>query len=428
MDPMQLELLKIDRQWQQEVKQNPLAPLFIGLGEKHELHLFESYFKYQLSDDATSQDIFMIHYQPFESPATYGSTLVEEWKEVFDLWQTEHAVPQQWDTAQAAAGNFKTDAPLPIAALRTLHSLYPVLQDRKIFVHLAPVSISNRNDFERWINEWCKAVQGQDNLKLVYADHRQHRSLRKLSQAHEFHIRMDIHQLMKHAAAHGNRGKNEEESDYQQQILNASNYLSKGQHDQGHVALERAVVLAHKQGLKEAEATALLMLAQSYAAIRKHKEAHKQYHKALQVAGDHTLIGAQMHMNYGSFLLSVSEKKEARNYFDKATLIADRIGNDFIAMECTRLVGQLSESKWSGVGKALGYYRKCIDIGKRMPEDKRRQSSMAYVALTMQKIYGEGSKESRALDREMAACIGEDWKSLATMPDEYAQTNGHNQP
>ncbi len=420
---MQLEILKIDRQWQQEVKQNPDALLFIGLGERHELNLFENYFKYQLSDDSTSQDIFMIHYQPFESPATFGSSLVAEWKEVFELWQNENQDPVQWATEPATGGHFKTDAVLPIAALRNLHHLYPALQDRKIFVHLAPVTISNTADLELWIKEWCKAVPGLDNVKLVYTDHRQHRSLKNIRQAHEFPIRIDIHQLMQHAAAHGNRGKNEEEADYQQQILTASNYLSKGNHDQGHVALERAVMIAQKQGLKEAEATALLMLAQSFAAIRKNKEAHNHYHRALTAAGDDTLIGAQMHMNYGSFLLSVSEKKEARSYFDKATEIADRIGNDFIAMECTRLVGQLSESKWAGVGKALGYYQKCIDIGKRMPEDKRRQSSMAYVALAMQKIYGASSKEGQALEQDMVTYIGEDWKTLATMPDDYKQTN-----
>ncbi len=187
--------------------------------------------------------------------------------------------------------------------------------------------------------------------------------------------------------------------------------------------LERAVGIAKKQGLKEGEATARLMLAQSFAAIRNNKEAHNQYHLALAAAGQDTLIGAQMHMNYGSFLLSQSQKKEARLYFDKATEIADIIGNDFIAMECTRLVGQLSESKWSGVGKALTYYKKCIEIGKRIPADKRRQSSMAYIALIVQKIYGADSKDGKALEKEMEEYIGEDWKTLATMPDEYAHTN-----
>ncbi len=63
-----------------------------------ELNLFESYFKYQLSDDSTSQDIFMIHYQLFENPMTYGQTLVAEWKEIFDLWQGEKEKTRTMDS------------------------------------------------------------------------------------------------------------------------------------------------------------------------------------------------------------------------------------------------------------------------------------------------------------------------------------------
>lgn len=423
MDPIQLELLKIDRQWQQEVRQQPDTPLFICLGERHELNLFESYFKYQLSDDSTTQDIFMIHYQPFESPLTYGQSLVNEWKEIFELWQGENETPVSWATEYTVADKNKTDAHFPLQALIRLQEQYPLLKDKKIFVHLAPTIISNLGDLELWIKDWCKAVQGQENIKLVFTDHQQHRSLKRIRNAHEFSIKMDINQLMQHAAAYTNRNKNDEESDYQQQILIASNYLSKGNHSQGHVALERAVTIAKKQGLTEGEATARLMLAQSFAAIRNNKEAHNQYHLALTAAGQDTLIGAQMHMNYGSFLLSQSQKKEARLYFDKATEIAAVIGNDFIAMECTRLVGQLSESKWSGVGKALTCYLKCIEIGKRMPLEKRRQSSMAYIALIVQKIYGAESKDGKALEYDMKEHIGEDWKTLATVPDEHAPTN-----
>jgi tetratricopeptide (TPR) repeat protein len=418
MDPIQLEILKIDRQWQQEVRQYPDVPLFICLGERHELNLFESYFKYQLSDDSTAEDIFMIHYQPFENPATYGQALLGEWTEIFELWQGEKNTPLQWKTDLTENPRYKTDAFIPVKALLELHQLYPDLKDKKIFVHLAPVAISNLTDFELWVKEWCKAVSGQGNIKLVFSDHQQHRSLKHIRNGHEFNIKIEISQLMQHAAAYTNRQKNDVESDYQQQLLIASNCLSKGKHDQGHVALERAIAIAQKQGLKEPEAAARLMLAQSFAAIRKNKEAHNQYHLALIAAGDNTLIGAQMHMNYGSFLLSQSQKKEARLYFDKAVQVAEAIDNDFIAMECTRLVGQLSESKWAGVSKALPCYLKCIEIGKRMPLDKRRQSSMAYIALTIQKIYGMESKDSKALEMEMEEYIGKDWKTLATMPDE----------
>lgn len=70
---------------------------------------------------------------------------------------------------------------------------------------------------------------------------------------------------MQNAAAHTNREKNDPEADYQQQILTASNYLSKGKHEQANAVLERAIVIAQKQGLHEAVVAARIMLAQSLA-------------------------------------------------------------------------------------------------------------------------------------------------------------------
>ncbi|WP_118951991.1 tetratricopeptide repeat protein [Taibaiella helva] len=423
MNPVQLEIVKIDRQWQREVRQHPDTPLFICLGERHELNLFEAYFKYQLSDESTSDDLFLLHYQPFEQSSVYGMSLIEEWKEVFDLWQAEQGEPVSWHIDTGEAGQYRTDAYKPVMALEVLYRLFPQLKTKNIFVHLAPTRIANLEDFSLWVQEWCTAAQALPQLKLVYSDHHAHRTLKHAYARREFRLQIDISQMMQHAAAYTHPQKNEPEADYQQQILIAGNFIGKGQHSQGHAALERAIAIAQRQGAKEAEATAHLMLAQSMAAVRRRKEAHRQYHLALAAAGADSLIGAQMHMNYGSFLLMEARKAEARSYFNKATHIAEQLQNDFMALECTRIAGQMSESKWNGPEKALASYRKCLEIGKRMPLERRRQSSMAYVALTMEKIYGPEHEESIALDRDMQEHIGPDWRQLAVLPDQYAPTN-----
>lgn len=59
MNSVQLEILKIDKQWYHEVKKNPSIPLFICLGEKHEVDLFDTYFKFQGSEEASTHDIFL---------------------------------------------------------------------------------------------------------------------------------------------------------------------------------------------------------------------------------------------------------------------------------------------------------------------------------------------------------------------------------
>ncbi|CAH0199410.1 hypothetical protein SRABI27_01704 [Pedobacter sp. Bi27] len=423
MNPIQLELFKIDKQWQQVVRQHPSETLFLCLGERHEVNLFEAYFKYQLTEESRTNDMFLLHYQEFQNKNDYGKSLVKEWKEIFDLWQKDTRAGVVWDieTGQGAR-NYKTDAYLPVTALIRLCNLYPELKLKKIHVQLAPTTTHDVTGLSEWINEWCSCVKAFDNhnIKLVYTEHHTHRTLKKLKQGTEFRINIDVSQLMQNAAAHTNREKNDPESDYQQQILIASNYLSKGKHEQANAVLERAIVIAQKQGLHEAVVAARIMLAQSLAVKNKRSEARQQYEMALARAGENTLLSAHIHMSYGSFLLAHSGKDEAKKYFEKAIKIAEIIENDFIAMECTRLLGQLSESKITGSAKAMDYYLKCLEIARKMPVEKRRQSSMAYTASIMLKKYGEESPEGKKLDMDMRQDYGEDWKSMAEVPKNHA--------
>jgi Tfp pilus assembly protein PilF len=423
MNPIQLELFKIDKQWQQVIRQHPSETLFLCLGERHEVNLFEAYFKYQLTEESRTDDMFLLHYQPFENGNDYGKSLVREWKEIFELWQKDTKAGVVWDVElDGNVKDYKTDAYLPVMALVKLCNLYPDLKLKKIYVQLAPTSISNVTSLTEWINEWCSCVKALDNhnIKLVYTEHHIHRTLKKIKQGTEFKLNIDVSQLMQNAAAHTNREKNDPEADYQQQILVASNYLSKGKHEQANAVLERAIVIAQKQGLQEAVVAARVMLAQSLAIKNKKSEARQQYEMALARAGERSQLSAHIHMSYGSFLLAHAGKDEAKKYFEKAIKIAEVIENDFIAMECTRLLGQLSESKITGSSKAMTYYVRCLEIAKKMPIEKRRQSSMAYTASIMLKKYGEESPEGKKLDKDMQQDYGDDWKSMAEVPANYA--------
>jgi Tfp pilus assembly protein PilF len=422
MNPIQLELFKIDKQWQQVIRQHPSETLFLCLGERHEVNLFEAYFKYQLTEESRTDDMFLLHYQGFNNKNDYGKSLVKEWKEIFDLWQKDTGKGIVWDVESGDAKDYKTDAYVPVMALIRLCGLYPVLDLKKIYIQLAPTVIDDVAGLSEWINECCSCIKtlNNHNIKLVYTEHHIHRTLKKLKQGTEFKLNIDVSQLMQNAAAHTNREKNDPEADYQQQILVASNYLSKGKHEQANAVLERAIIIAQKQGLHEAVVAARIMLAQSLAVKNKKNEARQQYELALARAGESSLLSAHIHMSYGSFLLAHAGKDEAKKYFEKAIKIADVMENYFIAMECTRLLGQLSESKITGSAKAMGYYLKCLEIARKMPIEKRRQSSMAYTASIMLKKYGEESPEGKKLDKDMQQDYGDDWKSMAEVPANHA--------
>jgi hypothetical protein len=68
----------------------------------------------------------------------------------------------------------------------------------------------------------------------------------------------------------------------------------------------------------------------------------------------------------------------------------------------------------------MDYYLKCLEIARKMPIEKRRQSSMAYTASIMLKKYGEESPEGKKLDKDMQQDYGDDWKSMAEVPANHA--------
>ncbi|PST81593.1 hypothetical protein C7T94_19185 [Pedobacter yulinensis] len=407
-------MVKIDRRWKQVVRENSQSPLFICLGEKHEVHLFETYFKYQLREDARTNDVYLIHYQDFTDPLTYGESLLAEWAEAFKSWPQGTAAWPGVDFTVTTG----TDAGRPVAALAELCRLYPHLAEQHIFVQIAPTVVSDFDALRNWISDWGRAVKkgGISKLKLVLTDHHKHQTYKKAADAVRFRIETDLTAMMQHAAEFTNPKKGDPEADYQQQILIASNQLSKGNYNLAVAALEKAVRIARRQKLPEAEVTARLMLAQCLAAEGKTAPAHSEYQLAITAAGEKNLVAAQIHMNYGSFLLSQSEQAKAKTYFSKAVDIAEQIGNDFIAMECTRLLGQLSEGILTGDAEAIRYYERCLEIAREMEPEKRRQSSMPYVAGILLKKYGEKSAAGKILDEEMRTLFGENWIDLTKKP------------
>ncbi|WP_228375331.1 hypothetical protein [Chryseobacterium sp. UNC8MFCol] len=78
MNPVDLELVKLKRQWKKVVSKNEEKPMLICVGEKHETDLFDGFLKSKLSEDEEGNDIFLLHYQEFSGMNSFGQTLLDE--------------------------------------------------------------------------------------------------------------------------------------------------------------------------------------------------------------------------------------------------------------------------------------------------------------------------------------------------------------
>jgi len=416
MNPVDLELVKLKRQWQKVVSKNEEKPMLICIGEKHETNLFDGFIKSKLSEDEEGDDIFLLHYQEFNGMKSFGQTLLDEWTEFYEmLKKSEESIPQ-WELKDPEQA-FKTDAYKAFYPLLELKRNFPNIKDSKIYLYIAPLRISDTEELSLWVKEWCRICEMSENkdLKLVWAEHHTHRTLSQIPSAHTFRVEVDIHQLMQNTAAHTNRKKNSPDTDFQQQILIASNHLSKERFKEAEHALKTAVKLAKEQKNKQGEISAYFMLTQAYTADRKKDRAEDTYRIIFEEVESDSPLEVQMYMNYGSHLLGNSKKSKAEKIFEKAAETAQKIGEYAMAIECYRIIGTLNDTLLTK-DKMIRYFEKCLDIAKLMDPSVREQSSLRFVAsMLILKYEGDHSKKA-ILDNEMKTYFGDDWRVSVERP------------
>ncbi|CAI8876018.1 tetratricopeptide repeat protein [Chryseobacterium sp. IT-36CA2] len=416
MNPVDLELVKLKRQWQKVVSKNKEKPMLICTGEKHETDLFDGFIKSRLSEDEESDDVFLLHYQEFNGMNSYGQTLLDEWTEFYEmLKKSEENVPQ-WELKNPEE-KFKTDAYKAFYPLLELKKNFPNIQHSRIYLYIAPLRISDKEELALWVKEWCRICETLENkdIKLVWAEHHTYRTLSQIPSAHSFRVEVDIHQLMQNTAAHTNRKKNSPDTDFQQQILVASNHLSKERFKEAEHALKTAVKLAKEQKNKQGEISAYFMLTQAYTADRKKDRAEDTYRTILEEVEPDSPLEVQMLMNYGSHLLGNSKKSKAEKTFEKAAETAQKVGEYAMAIECYRIIATLNDTVLTK-DKMIRYFEKCLDIAKLMEPSTREQSSLRFVAsMLILKYEGDQDKKTK-LDNEMKTYFGDDWKVSVERP------------
>ncbi|SHE98680.1 tetratricopeptide repeat protein [Chryseobacterium takakiae] len=416
MNPVDLELVKLKRKWHQVIKSNPDKPMLIALGEKHETDLFDGFIKSRLSEDYDGEDIFLLHYQEFNGMNSFGQGLWEEWKEYYEMLEKSQENIPEWEIT-GSDQHFKTDAYKAFYPLLDLKNKFPAIKDSQIFLYIAPVRISDIDELSLWIKDWCSLCEksGIKEIKLVWAEHHTYKTLPENLSAYRFRVEVDIHQLMQNTAAHTNRKKNSADTDFQQQILIASNHLSKGRFREAEFALGKAVKLAREQNNKQAVISAYFMLTQTYVADRKKEKAEDTFRKIFEEVEPGSPLEIQMYMNYGSYCLGNSKKAKAEKAFEKAAETALKIAEHAMAIECYRIIGTLNDTVLTR-DKMIRYFEKCLEIAKLMNPAARESSSLKFVASMLFIKYEGDTEKMTALDHEMTNYFGKDWKVSVEKP------------
>lgn len=415
MNAVHLEMVKMGRKWKQEVNNNPEAISYVLLGQKPQNQLFETFFKYQLGEESSSNDIYLLYYQPFNDEKTYGESLLEELKYVYTKFQEEHPNSKNW---MSATDGSNADAAAFVNKIIAFTEMYPHLKKNKMFIHLAPTSISDRKVFEAWIAACGKQVEKSEaaNIKLVFTDHESHRTIKNFYKPHFWNFPIDISKLMENTAESTNQKKGSKENNFQQLILKAGNLLGKQKFADADIILDAAIKVAVQNKYDQGTVMAKLLKAQNYQAQAKNGAAAATYEQAVKDAGKDKDMLVQVYFSYGAFLLSQKQKKRALELFDEISKIAAEKNDVFLQIEAHRLIGQLSDSLF-GSTTTVTHYEKCIALGKALPAAELKETSLPYIASLLLKKYGRNSVKGVALQETMAALFSNDWEKLVLIPE-----------
>jgi tetratricopeptide (TPR) repeat protein len=417
MNAVYLEMVKMGRKWKQEVKQNPDAISFILLGQKPQNQLFETYCKHQLSDESNTDDIYLLYYQPFDDPNTYSNQLLEELRYVYQQWQKENTNATDWKVQEPME---KSPATYFINSLLQVLDMYPALKKNKIFIHLAPTAVSNTADFEIWITECGKHIEQKNAgnyIKLVFTDHENYRTIKGFYRPHYWEFPMDIANLMEKTAETTNQRKGAKETNFQQLILKAGNFLGKQQYQEADTILGQAVTVAANNKNKQGIILAKLLKAQNYQAQSKHEEAEQLYEQAVKDAKNDPDVLIQVYFSYGAFLLSQKQKEKALQLFHEVAEIGKQKNDTVLQIESYRLIGQINDSGLLNESIVIEYYEKCISLGKELSRQELVETCIPYIGSLLMKKYGEGSEKGEVLNQTMIELFDAEWEKKVVIPD-----------
>jgi tetratricopeptide (TPR) repeat protein len=417
MNAVYLEMVKMGRKWNREVKQNPDAISYILLGQKPQNQLFETYCKHQLTDEGNTDDMYLLYYQAFDDANRYSISLLEELKYVYQQWQKENTSAINWNIQEEAG---ETPASYFIESLIQLLNLYPALKKNKIFIHLAPTAVSNSNEFEAWVTECGKQIEKQNAgkyMKLVFTDHENYRTIKQFYKPHFWEFPIDIANLMEKTAESTNQRKGAKETNFQQLILKAGNFLGKQQYNEADTLLNKAVNTAVENKNKQGVILAKLLKAQTYQAQSKNEEATVLYEQLITDAKQEPEVLVQVYFSYGAFLLSQKQKDKALKIFEEVAEMGKKKNDKMLQIETYRLIGQIHDSGLLNNSAAIEYYEQCISLGKELQQQDLAETCLPYIGSLLMKKYGDASDKGKALHETMTKLFDAEWEKRVVIPE-----------
>lgn len=418
------EVFKIGQQWNEIKKNTPdEVCLFCWKSSRLELQFVDAFVKYQMSEESSGEDVFLLFIQEFNSLSTYGTSIVEDFTLVLNAWYDGLTIAQKEKkelfkiVAKEYLEEGAFDVRFFIENINNLYKYYELNPKDKLVLVFNPSTINEQEDFKDWLILLAEA-NTYSAIKFMIYDGVEHsmyaRVVKKIGSTEAMVVTPNVEALEALSGSMREAFKDPEDPYFyfQQYLIKAGSCFT-SDFKKALDYTEKALVLATQYQFLDGITTVYLMQTQLYSAKNKKKEALQSVKKGIQRADHNPSILLQLKMIQGSLYFQLKETEEAYiTYKEAAVLALDK--DVFMSIEAHRLYAYFAD-KLDFTLEAQEAYKIAFDQAISLPKKEIKSTSLNLIAsemLNFSEVYGY---TTLGLQKEVARLLEDDhWYEKVT--------------
>lgn len=412
-------------QWT-EFAQLPDARLLRWVVEPEEVRMVEA-FLHMEGDDQIGEcpDLFLRLDEPFEEPGRYGYSLREALVRMegeLRAGANEEGLPT-WNCPGVSEG--ETGAEVFLAACDSLRNHYESLCE-----HLAVVLMpAQGGDASAWLG-WLRSVvekPASAYVRLVVLDDARTRELEPLAETFPERVvtipaQLDMGRAMEELSQQAGH-LDTPGGQFRDLFVRMGNAATQGNVARVEGLGAQAVAVASGAGMPSLVAAAYFAMGGALLGAGRPREALERYCQAETAAGESEALGEPQgtrlrltsRMAQGAARVTAQEMPEAAVLYAQTAPLAHALEDRHLEFECWRMASWCCEVT-KELEQAWAHARCAWELGRTLDASTRAASTLPYVgeALVRLSHARQGEHAARAMESEVTAVLGHDWRPRAS--------------
>jgi len=177
-NPVAVRISKLQNIWAEATEKMPAYNLARWVVHNEDVDFLNGFLKLESSPHGSLEDIFVVLFTPFVSKDIFARMLISDWLDMYKQGLEEHPQSNTWDFAayHEKLDNLPQGDTGAVLLKEMLHdfSKYASGETRPLVVTLIPRSISNNEDYAKWISTFIGRNDFAYSVKFAIVDYAGH--------------------------------------------------------------------------------------------------------------------------------------------------------------------------------------------------------------------------------------------------------------